>query len=427
VKITVIGGGSTYTPELVDGLVRRRHALPVDELCLMDIDAARLEVVGAMARRMVRAAGSPFAVQMTTERSGAIQGASFVVAQIRVGGMQARREDERLGIRHGLVGQETTGVGGMAKALRTIPVMLEVAQETSRLAPKAFLINFSNPAGLITEALLRHSDAHAVGLCNIPWNIRADIAEWLDLPAERVELDYVGLNHLSWIRGVRCDGRDLTERMVAAFVKMLEQSDEPTIAPHIARAQKAWLNYYLRYYYHTAQAIKKQQAAKATRAEQVMEIERELLDLYSEPTLDRKPEALEKRGGAYYSEAAAALMADLYGDAGSIHIVNTRNQGSIPNLPDDVVVEVPCRITAAGAAPVATGPLAPEMWGLVCGVKAYELLTVRAALYGDRDAARLALLAHPLGPDGDGVDAVLDDLLRTNRHHLPQFFPEACE
>jgi 6-phospho-beta-glucosidase len=423
-KISIVGGGSTYTPELVDGLLRRHTILPIETLCLMDIDATRLDIVGTLARRMVEAEAMPFRIHLTTDRAEAIHSASFVVAQIRVGGMQARREDERLGIRHGLVGQETTGIGGMAKALRTIPVMLEVAQDVARLAPDAFLINFSNPAGLITEALLRHSDAQAIGLCNIPWNARADIAEWLDLPGERLELDYVGLNHLSWIRGVSCDGRDLTDEMVEAFVRTLEKDDAPSIAPQIARAQKAWLNYYLRYYYHTAQVIDEQRATDKTRADRVIEIERELLDRYQEPTLHRKPKSLEKRGGAYYSEAATALMADLHGNTGATHVVSTRNQGAIPNLPNDIVVEVPCRITATGADPIATKPLAPEIWGLVCGVKACELLTVRAAVYGDREAARLALLAHPLGPDGDSVNAVLADLLETNRRLLPRFFPE---
>jgi 6-phospho-beta-glucosidase len=424
-KIAVIGGGSTYTPELVDGFIRRRDILPLEELCLMDIDADRLKIVGGLAERMITAAALPTVVRWTTDRAMAIDGASFVIAQIRVGGMAARRTDEQLGIRHGLVGQETTGVGGMAKALRTIPPMLEIAQDMARLAPDAFQINFSNPSGLVTEALLRHSDTPVIGLCNIPWNVRAQIAGWVNAPPDEVEMDYVGLNHLSWVRGVRWRGQDLTERMVAAYTTELERDEKTAAAAPIARSQRAWLNYYLRYYYFTARVIKEQQAAKSTRAEEVIEIEKELLALYGKSTLHENPAILEKRGGAYYSEAAAALIADLYDDAGTTHVVNTRNQGAIPNLPEDVVVEIPCRITSAGATPVPTEPLAPEMWGLVCAVKAYELLTVRAAVYGDRKAARLALLAHPLGPDGDSVDTVLEDLLQTNRHHLPRFFPEA--
>jgi len=434
VKIAVIGGGSTYTPELVDGFIRRKDALPVDELWLMDIAAERLEVVGDFARRMVEAAGSPFTVHATAERSTAIEGASFVVTQIRVGGMEARSKDEHLGIRHGLVGQETTGVGGMAKALRTIPVMLEIARDVARLAPDAFLINFANPSGLVTEALLRHSDVQAIGLCNIPWNAKAQIAEWLGVPVQEVEMDYVGLNHLSWIRGVRVRGQDRTEQMLSAYVDALEREGVHGASLDLVRAMHAWLNYYLRYYYHTAQVIEEQKAAAQTRAEEVMEIEKDLFALYSDPTLKEKPEALEKRGGAYYSEAAAALMADIFNDAGTTHVVNvhnvdshnvdSRNAAAIPNLPKDVVVEIPCRITRSGATPIPTEPMAPAMWGLICAVKAYELLTVQAAVTGDREAARLALLVHPLGPEGDRIDAVLDDLLEINRQYLPRFFTQ---
>jgi 6-phospho-beta-glucosidase len=429
-KIAVIGGGSTYTPELVDGLLRRRDTLPTDELWLMDTAPDRLEAVGGFAHRMAQAADVSFTVHLTTDRLAAVEGAAFVVTQIRVGGMQARREDERLGIRHGLVGQETTGVGGMAKALRTIPVMLDIARDVARLAPDAFLINFANPSGLITEALLRHSEARTIGLCNIPWNARNQIAEWLAVPVEDVEMDYVGLNHLSWIRGVHVRGRDMTEQMLSAYIDSLEREKGHGVALDLARALHAWLNYYLCYYYHTAQVIAEQRAAARTRAEEVIEVEQELIGLYSDPSLSRKPEALEKRGGAYYSEAAAVLMADLFNDAGTVHVVNVRNGGegnqdAIPNLPGDVVVEISCHVTRSGAAPILTAPMAPAMWGLTCTVKAYELLTVEAAVHGDRDAARLALLTHPLGPDGDRVDAVLEDLLETNRRYLPQFFPEA--
>ncbi len=294
-KITVIGGGSTYTPELVDGLVRRRDTLPTDELWLMDVAADRLEVVGGFAQRMVEAAEAPFTVHLTTDRPAAIEGATFVITQMRVGGMQARGEDEHLGIRHGLVGQETTGVGGMAKALRTIPVMLDIARDVARLAPGAFLINFTNPSGLITEALLRHSEVRPIGLCNIPWNAWNQIAEWLAVPAEDVEMDYVGLNHLSWIRGVRVHGQDMTEQMLSAYVNSLEQEDSHGVAPDLVRALRAWLNDYLRYYYHTAQVIEEQRAADRTRAEEVMEVEQELIALYSDPSLT----AMGQQNAAY--------------------------------------------------------------------------------------------------------------------------------
>lgn len=415
-KLTVIGGGSTYTPELVEGLLQQHAALPLDKLWLMDVDGERLAVVGGLARRMVEAAGTPFTVHLTTERAAALRGASFVVTQMRVGGMTARREDERLGRRHGLVGQETTGVGGMAKALRTIPLLLDISREMARLAPRAVLVNFANPAGLVTEALLRYGDAEAIGLCNIPWNARAEIARRLGVAEAAVELDVAGLNHLSWVRGVRVQGQDVGEALIAAYAAL--QEGEGDFDPALVRALHALPNPYLRYYYHTARVLAEQQASTQTRADEVMAIERELLALYADPGLAHKPAALEQRGGAGYSQAAAALLADLHNDAGSVQVVNTRNDGALPNLPADVVVELPCRIGRDGARPLPAAPLAPAMWGLVSAVKAYELLTVEAAVRGDRDAARLALLNHPLGPDGDNFEAVLQDMLATNRAWL---------
>jgi 6-phospho-beta-glucosidase len=418
VKIGVIGGGSTYTPELVDGLLRRTDTLPVQDLWLMDVDLERLEVVGAFARRMVEAAGAPFAVHLTGDQAAAIEGAAFVVAQIRVGKMPARREDEYLGRRHGLIGQETTGVGGMANALRTIPAMLDLARDIAHLAPDAFLINFTNPSGLVTEALLRHAPVRAIGLCNIPWNLRAKVAEWLDADAGQIALEVVGLNHLSWVRQVRMEDRDVTQQVLASYVAALEAEPVPRFSPAIVRALGAWPNDYLHYYYHPARALAEQARTERSRAEEVMAIEQELLTLYRDPSLARKPQVLEQRGGAYYSEAAVQLMTDLFGDVGAVHVVNVRNEGAIPNLPADVVVEVSCRVDRGGAVPLPTAPLSPAMAGLTQVVKAYELLTVEAAVRGDRDAARLALLTHPLGPDADAVEAVLQELLVVNRRWL---------
>ncbi|MGD1994238.1 MAG: 6-phospho-beta-glucosidase [Anaerolineae bacterium] len=417
-KIGVIGGGSTYTPELVDGLLRRTGVLPVQELWLMDVDPGRLEVVGGFARRMVAGAGTPFAVHLTTDQAAAVEGAAFVVAQIRVGQMPARREDEYLGRRHGLIGQETTGVGGMANALRTIPAMLDLAGDIARLAPDAVLVNFTNPSGLVTEALLRHTSVRAIGLCNIPWNLRAKAAEWLGVDVAQVTLDVVGLNHLSWVRAVRLRDRDVTDQVLAAYIAALEAEPAPRFAPAIVQALGAWPNDYLHYYYHTTRALAEQTRSARSRAEEVMGIEEELLALYRDPSLTGKPLALEQRGGAYYSEAAVALMADLFGDAGAVHVVNVRNEGAIPNLPPDVVVEVACRVGSWGAVPLPTAPLSPAMAGLTQVVKAYERLTAEAAVHGDRDAARLALLTHPLGPDADAVEAVLEDMLTVNRRWL---------
>ncbi len=399
-RICVVGGGSTYTPELVDGILRRADRLPAGELVLLDPDRARTGIVGRFARRMCEAAGSNLAVRWTTDPVDALAGASFVVNQLRVGGQAARHRDELMGPELGLIGQETTGIGGFAKALRTIPVVLELAALVREHAPEAMLVNFTNPAGLITETLRRHTDLRVIGLCNVPWNQRADLAGLLGAPFPEVELDYVGLNHLSWIRGVTIAGEDRTAEALAATRDQLgrrgTQSD-PDWDPQTIEVLGAIPSYYLMYFYETA-AMLRHQAEHPTRASAVMEIERRLLARYEDVELREKPPELMERGGAYYSESAAALMADVWQDSGAVHIVNTLNDGALPSLPDDVVVETPARIGRDGATSMATSELRPDMDALVRAVKDYELLTIQAAIEGDSDAALLALSTNPLGP-----------------------------
>ena len=418
-KIAVIGGGSTYTPELIEGFGLRSERLPVDELVLHDIDPDRLEVVGGLAQRILGKLGFPGTLTLTTDREQAIGGASFVLVQLRVGGLAARLLDETIPPRFGCLGQETTGAGGFAKALRTVPVVLEIAEQTARLgAPGAWLLDFTNPAGLVTQALI-DDGRRAIGLCNIPIGFQRDFARQLGVEPERVQLEHVGLNHLSWERGVLVDGEDRLPGLVQTYPDQV--GEEVGMPGSLIRLLGAVPSYYLRYFYFPEES-RAEAAAEQPRAARVMEIERDLLAMYADPSLDVKPKLLEERGGAFYSEAAAMLVESLYGDAGDVQVVNVRNAGAIPNLDDDAVVEVPCRIGAGGADPLPQRPLPPEMLGLVEQVKAYERLTVAAARDGDRDMALKALMANPLVASHSVAAPLLDALLDANRGHLPRFF-----
>ncbi len=427
-KVAVIGGGSTYTPELVNGFLERVDSLPVTELWLMDIAQERLDVVGGFAQRMVQAKGAPFDVILTTDQREAVRGASYVITQLRVGGMAARREDEYLGKRHGLIGQETTGVGGMAKALRTIPVILEVAAAMREVAPGALLVNFANPSGLVTEALSRYApDVPAVGLCNVAVNVKMEILKGLaarwghDVNPASCYLDTLGLNHLSWHRGFTVSGEDVWPEVFSAHLEALRGAEDPEWDPQLIEALGMIPNYYLQYYYQTAHKLAEQEAWPPSRAEQVMEIEASLLGEYAEPDRSEPPDDLMERGGAYYSTVATQLLNAHYNDLGEIHVVNVPHHGAVEGWPADWVLEMPCRVGRGGITPLPVSPLPQVCFGLLAAVKAYEILTARAAARGDREAAYQALLAHPLGPAGDHVGEVLDDLLATNAAHLPQF------
>jgi 6-phospho-beta-glucosidase len=430
-KTTVIGGGSSYTPELVHGFLERAETFPLTELWLMDVSAERLEIVGGFARRMVEARGAPFAVRLTVDQRDAIGGASYVITQLRVGGMAARREDEYLGRRHGLIGQETTGVGGMAKALRTIPVLLQVARDMGDLAPGALLVNFTNPAGVITEALSRHAPGvPAVGVCNVAITTKMGILDGLHrqlgrrISPDRAELKTLGLNHLSWHYGFLVDGEDLWPGILEGYLHELGQEAEPEWDVATLEALGMIPNYYLQYYYYTTRKLAAQEAWPPSRAEEVMAVEADLLRQYAEAHRTEPPEDLMKRGGAYYSTVATQLLDAHYNDLGQVHVVNTVHGGAVPGWPADWVLEMPCRVGAGGIHPLPAEPLPLACFGLLAHVKTCEILTVEAAVRGDRRAAYQALLAHPLGPPADRVQEVLDDLLETNRETLPQFWPE---
>ena len=418
VKVAVVGGGSTYTPELVEGFVARTDRVPVDELILLDIDQGRLDVVGGLANRILARAGWGGRLVSTVDRDRALDGADFVIVQLRVGGQAARLLDETIPPRFGCIGQETTGPGGFAKALRTVPVVLELAEEVARRgAPGAWIVDFTNPTGIVTQALL--DEGHrAVGLCNVGIGMQRQLAAMLGVAPERIELDHAGLNHLTWVRGVRVDGSDVLAVLLEGRPDELAGTADLPVA--ILQALGAVPSYYLRYYYLIREVLA-HQIDHPSRAEEVQRIEAELLELYRDPTLDRKPELLERRGGAWYSEAAAQLIASLHDGAGDLQIVNVRNDGTLPGLADGDVVEVPARVGPVGPVPVPAAPLAPEMLGLVQHAKAYEHLAIRAAVSGDHHVALRALLANPLVGDFRVAESLLESLLDANRHHLPRF------
>jgi 6-phospho-beta-glucosidase len=421
-KIAVIGGGSTYTPELIEGFAARPDVLPIDELVLHDIDAERLAIVAGLARRMLARSGWRGRLVETGDRRRAIDGADFVLVQIRVGGQATRYVDETLPLRFGAIGQETTGPGGFAKALRTVPIVLSIADDVrERAADGAWLLDFTNPVGIVSQALL-DAGHRALGLCNVAIGLQRGFARRLGVRPDHVSLEHVGLNHLSWERAVRVDGRDVLPELIDRDPDMLIEMSGSTVER--IRRLRALPSYYLHYYDDTAAVLAEQRSGGQTRAEDVMAIERELLEMYRDPALVEKPALLEQRGGAYYSEAAAALVQSLHTGDGAVHVVDCRNEGTLPDLAPDDVVEVAARIDHDGAHPAPVAPLGPEMHDLVARAKRYERLTIRAAFSGDRGDAREALAANPLVPP-DAVDELLDAILDANRALLPQFFAPA--
>jgi 6-phospho-beta-glucosidase len=392
-KIAVVGGGSTYTPELVSGLSRERERLPIEELVLHDIDAERREVVGGLAARMLGAQGFEGSLLVTDDLDRALDGAHFVLIQIRVGGQTARLSDETVPLACGCIGQETTGAGGFAKALRTVPVVLEIAERVrERSAPGAWIVDFTNPVGIVTRSLL-DAGHRAVGLCNVAIWFQRWIADLYDVDPARVLVDHVGLNHLTWIRHAFVDGSDVVPELLT------ERGDDVSERVHLPRRLVEELGVlpspYLHYFYRHDEVLAEQREG-TPRAATVAEIERELLELYRDPTLVEKPVLLEQRGGAFYSEAATALVASLAAGTGDLQVVDVRNAGAVPGLADDDVVELLARITAGGPVPLPQTALPPELLGLVQHVAAYERLTAETATTRDPVTARKALLTHPL-------------------------------
>ncbi|MDT3253402.1 6-phospho-beta-glucosidase [Serratia sp. root2] len=430
-KIAVIGGGSSYTPELVDGLIQRIEELPVTELALVDVEPGRekVEIIAALTRRMLARNGlEQVKVSVHFELDDAIRGAHFVLTQFRVGQLPARAADERLGLKYDLIGQETTGVGGFAKALRTIPVMLDIARRVEKLAPDAWIINFTNPAGIVTEAVSRYTKAKIIGLCNVPISMHHMIATMLKSPYQDVQLQFAGLNHMVWVHQVLQNGHDVTDKVIdmlcdGAALTMNNIKEEPW-QPDFLRAVGAIPCPYHRYFYQTKEMLAEEVAAAAergTRAEQVMKVEKELFELYADPQLDSKPEQLSFRGGSYYSEVALELIRAIHNNLGTQLVVNTANRGAIRGLPDDAVIETNCIVDAQGAHPLTFGTLPDAMHALTQQVKAYERLTIEAAVHGDRRSGLLALVTNPLVANANVAQPLLEDVLAVNAPYLPQF------
>jgi 6-phospho-beta-glucosidase len=416
-KIAVVGGGSTYTPELVDGLGRMQDVLPVDELVLVDPAEERLELVGGLGRRILARLDHPAKLTTTTDLEPALDGVDAVLLQLRVGGQAARLEDETWPLECGCVGQETTGAGGFAKALRTVPVVLDIADRVRKAAPDAWIVDFTNPVGIVTRALLQE-DHRAVGLCNVAIGFQRRFAEWLGVSPEDVALDHVGLNHLTWERGATVGGVDRLPGLIDSHGQEIAESLELPV--ELVRTLGVVPSYYLRYFYAHDEVVAEQRAT-GSRAARVAEIEQELLTLYADPTLDEKPALLMERGGAYYSEAAVQLTASLLGSgvAESRQVVNLRNDGTLPFLPDDAVIEVPATVDRSGVRAVELASLDPLYAGLVAHVTAYEHLALDAAIRGGRERVFRTLLAHPLVGEVDAAQGLADRLIAHNRHYLP--------
>lgn len=430
-KIAVIGGGSSYTPELIDGFIKRYNEIKVDEIWLVDIESGKekLEIVGNLAKRMFFSANLKTKVFLTTNRKEAIRDASFVLTQLRVGGLDARANDERIPIENEIIGQETTGAGGFAKAIRTIPVILDICEDIKKLSKDAWLINFTNPAGIITEVVNKYTDTKVIGLCNVPITMKHNIAESLGVEPDRIFIEFIGLNHLVWGKRVFLDGNDVTNLVIEKLSDgaNLNMNNIPDLNwnPRLLESLGMIPCPYHRYYYMQEEILEEEiksfKIKGITRAVEVKEIESELFDIYNNQNLNTKPKQLEKRGGAYYSDAAVSLINSIYNDKKDIHTVNVLNNGAISNVDNNVVVEVNAVVGKNGAMPICTGTAPDSIKGLIEVVKSYEILTSKAGVYGDKKLALQALVIHPLISSFSKAEKVLNEITDANKEYLPQF------
>lgn len=430
-KLAVIGGGSSYTPELAEGIIKRYDFLPVKEIVLVDVEMGRekVEIITSLLKRMFKRYSLDVNIWSTLDRESALSGADFVITQFRVGGLKARARDESIPLKYGVIGQETTGPGGFAKALRTIPEILNICSDIERICPDAWLINFTNPSGIVTEAIRKHSKVKTIGLCNVPINMERSITSSLNADPSRVYCSFTGLNHLSYIKNVFLDGKDITGMILSS----------PTVKDEIVKNIQGveWAGEflsslglipspYLKYFYFEKEMLKEElenvKKGIGTRADEVMRVEDELFKLYRDPDLKEKPEQLSKRGGALYSEAAVSLIDSIYNNRSRIHVVNVQNSSTIPDLPEDSVIETNCVIDSSGAHPISCGHLPLNVKGLVQQVKSYEELTIKAAVTGNRKDALMALVNNPLVHDAGTAEFILHDILDANKEHLPNFF-----
>ena len=431
-KIVIIGGGSSYTPELIEGMILHRATLPVTEVVLIDVEAGweKVQINTEFARRMVEKAGLSVQIRCTLNRKEGLRNADFIITQIRVGGLDARSRDERIPLKYGMIGQETTGPGGCFKALRTIPVMLDICRDIEEVCRDAWLINFTNPSGIVTEAILKHTNVKCIGLCNVPINMRHDAAMRLGVDAEELDCRFVGLNHLSVMNHAWYQGEDRLKDALAvdnpeSVVKNIDKNEEMDL---LARDMGCMLSPYMQYFYSEKSVLEKEMreaiGLEGTRADQVKKVEQKLFECYRDPKLKEKPEALSKRGGARYSEAAIRLIDSIYNDRRDVQVVDVTNQGIIPQLPFDAVIETNCVIGKDGAMPQKINDVPLHFLGLMEQVKAYEILLIEAAVSGDRTKVLLALMNHPLVHEVKDARKMVDEMMEANREYLPQFYPE---
>lgn len=421
-KITVIGGGSSYTPELIDGFIQNEPNLKVGEIALFDIDEERLKIVGGMAQRQVKYAEMDTKVTLNLDRPRAVEGAKFVLSSMRVGHMPARILDEKIPLKYGVIGQETTGPGGTLKAWRTIPVSLDIAKDMEKYAPDAWYINFTNPSGIMTEALLKHTNLNVVGLCNNPINTIAAMAEAFHVEPKDVFLEWMGMNHVNWVRKIYIKGQDVTQTIFDRLEDMMKIKEMPKFDPELVRTLGVLPTYYLQYYYYHPDRVREVKEAGKTRGEVVQAVEDDLLKMFADPKVLVKPAELMLRGGARYSEAAVNLILSLLLDRRDVQIVVARNNGAIADFADDVSVEVPCVVGAHGVTPLTMGHFPESIRALAIQAKAWESAVVKAAVSGDRRDAVLAMLQNPLVPDYPTAVKLVDEMLEAHKAYLPQFF-----
>ena len=430
IKIVTIGGGSSYTPELVEGFIKRHKELPVKELWLVDIEEGKhkLEIVVNLAKRMVKKAGVDMEVNLTLDRREALKDADFVTTQLRVGLLDARIKDERIPLSHGVIGQETNGAGGLFKALRTVPVVLDIIKDIEELCPNAWLVNFTNPTGVISEAVFKYTNFRRyIGLCNVPIGVKNGMADILEVEKDRVEMDFAGLNHMVYALNVRLDGKDITKEAIGKFVTssltMQNIKDIPLNADFVRALGVIPCPYHKYYYKHKEMLEEELEGFKdgKTRGETVKALEDDLFELYKDENLAVKPPQLEKRGGAYYSDAACNLINSIYNDKKDIQVVNTLNNGAIRDFREDSAAEMSCVITKEGPKPLSVGYLPVAVSGLVTEIKSFEILAAKAAVEGDYNAALQALCINPLIPSDDLAKTILDEMMEAHKEYLPQF------
>ncbi|MUK89701.1 6-phospho-beta-glucosidase [Ornithinibacillus sp. L9] len=431
-KVVVIGGGSSYTPEIIEGMIRRHDSFPVTDIVLVDIEAGKekLDIIGNLAQRMIKKAKKSINLSWTLNRKQALENADYVSTQIRVGGLEARAKDERIPLSHGFIGQETNGAGGAFKAFRTIPVLMEIAEEIHTICPNAWMINFTNPAGIVTEALLKYSKhKKVIGVCNIPFNMRHSVAEILNVSPENVRIEFVGMNHFVFGQKIFVNGEEKTEEVLTKLIdENLDYSPANIVnlgwSKTFIEATRLLPNPYHQYYFQTIDVLEKDLKAyeeHGIRAEVVQQLEESLFEIYKNPELQVKPKELEQRGGAFYSDVACSLMDSIYNNKEDIQTVNTLNNGAISDLPDDAVIEINSMITKDGPKPIALGSLPYQVKGIIQQMKAFEELVIRAAITGSYYDAYLAFVMNPLLGDEKRSKVVLDELLEAHKEFLPQF------